>query len=839
MHAPNWSNRPQAAVINGSPQEATVLRRLSLSRKLALAVAIPLLLFVVSTAVTFAFVNRVKVNGPEYAKVVDAKDLVADILPPPNYLVETHLIAAQILRSTPEEFAEKKAKLESLRTEYDTRNKVWVEKLTDPQLRSAFLEESFTPARQYQAALFNDFLPAMERAYANGWTPDESGGGSFVLDNDYSAADEIFNDQLEPLYAQHKVAIDKTVVLARAAESKIQSDAADTVSMATILTIGVAALGFVLTALAGVFVTRAVRRPVLKLTAAANLAATESLPRIVAEAQTASADTVLSLPEVDVDSEDELGELAKAFTQMQNTAVSLATEQAKVRRNVSENLVNLARRNQALLGRSLALLTKLEQDERDPDKLDELFRVDHLTTRMRRNAESLLVLAGTETVRTWSEPVEIGDVVRAAVSAIESYDRVEIAGLESVKVRGTAVSDVAHLLAELMENATAFSAPTTTVSVIGKYRPDGYLIVVSDDGIGMTPEEIALANQRVSEFSAFDATPTKVLGLNVVGRLGGRHGIEVSLGESPTAGTSARVLLPMALLEVVEGAFSVSDAAASAPAAAESDHDLDDRGTLPTDLWGTDATVGAAEMPMVADAAASSNVRELRPSGLAKRVRGAQLPDTGPAHSDEPHEEVSPEAVMGSLASFQGGLERGRRAETELDAMPVESDAIDAFSAPADWSADGWSADAVETSETPGTPEAAEAAESAGSVETASMVDELDPTEDAAEAPAVSLSDWGTSHAIVTSADVEAALPTPTAPDLHTPSPSATTPAGLTRRVRGAQMPDTGPDRIDSAPFAAEPELVRSSLASLQQGVSEALRQSPAESPIESPVGGE
>ncbi len=256
--------------------------------------------------------------------MVDAKDLVADILPPPNYIVETHLIAAQILRSSAEDFPARKAKLEALRGEYDTRIAVWQQKVTNPGIQKAFLDQSFKAARQYHEVLFGAFLPAMEAAYANGWTPADTTGATFVLDSDFSTANQIYNERLEPLYATHKEAIDATVLLARADEAKVQADAATTVTNATRLTVLASILGGLIAALAGVAITRAVRRPVLKLTEAARTAATDSLPRVVAEAQNAPAGEELRLPPVDVDSEDELGELAKAFTSMQDAAVSLA-----------------------------------------------------------------------------------------------------------------------------------------------------------------------------------------------------------------------------------------------------------------------------------------------------------------------------------------------------------------------------------------------------------------------------------------------------------------------------------------------------------------------------------
>ncbi|MDQ1424100.1 MAG: hypothetical protein QOD72_1598, partial [Acidimicrobiaceae bacterium] len=250
-----------------------------------------------------------------------------------------------------------------------------------------------------------------------------------------------------------------------------------------------------------------------------------------------------------VDAQDEFADLARALNSMQDTSVRLATQQARMRRNVSEMFANLGRRNQGLLNRTISLISELEQSERDPKMLEDLFRIDHLTTRIRRNAESLLVLAGSDQNRMWSKPIEIGDVIRTALSAIESYDRVDFDQVQPVQLRGNVVNDVAHLFAELIENATNFSPPSTRVTIVGKLLHDGYVLSIIDQGLGMSPQELEDNQGRIDEVNSFDMAPSKVLGLNVVGRIAFRLGISVRLTESPSDGVTAKVRLPFSLID--------------------------------------------------------------------------------------------------------------------------------------------------------------------------------------------------------------------------------------------------------------------------------------------------
>lgn len=320
--------------------------------------------------------------------------------------------------------------------------------------------------------------------------------------------------------------------------------------------IGVLAGAIVAASLAAgaVFIARravgSLLNPIGQLTRQAEIAANVELPRVVAEVNNLASG--LAVPRVAPFPDftgTEFAAFSSALNAMQDTAINLAVSQAKLRRNMSESLVNLGRRNQGLLARTLSFITELEEHERDPETLDDLYRLDHLTTRMRRNAESLLVLAGSEPPRTWSEPVPVGDVLRAALSEIESYDRVDLGRLEAAFVKGTTVSDLAHLLSELIENSTNFSPPTSRVRVEGRGSSEGYEFYIIDNGIGMTYEEMDEANRLLAEPTTLEAAPSKVLGHYVVSQLAERHGVAVSLAPSgETGGVTARIVVPMALL---------------------------------------------------------------------------------------------------------------------------------------------------------------------------------------------------------------------------------------------------------------------------------------------------
>ncbi len=285
------------------------------------------------------------------------------------------------------------------------------------------------------------------------------------------------------------------------------------------------------------------------------------------------ADAPLEIRPIEVDSTDEIGEVARAFDQVHREAVRLAANEAALRGNVNAMFVNLSRRSQSLVERQIRLIDDLEQGEQDSERLANLFQLDHLATRMRRNSENLLVLAGHELSRRWSEPVALVDVLRAAVSEIEQYGRVTPNIQPGISVRGQAVSDVVHLLSELAENATTFSPAETPVNVSGHLlNSGGALLDITDQGVGMDAKEIAHANWRLDNPPVVDVAVSRRMGLFVVARLAARHGIRVRLRPAARGGLTALVWLPHDVItrEAIDSPLSVRRFQLSAAAATAS-----------------------------------------------------------------------------------------------------------------------------------------------------------------------------------------------------------------------------------------------------------------------------
>ncbi|MEW2157993.1 nitrate- and nitrite sensing domain-containing protein [Streptomyces sp. NPDC007189] len=258
-------------------------------------------------------------------------------------------------------------------------------------------------------------------------------------------------------------------------------------------------------------------------------------------------DVETEVPRLEYD-KNEIGEVGQALNTLQRAAVEAAVKQAELRAGVSEVFVNLARRSQVLLHKQLTLLDTMERRTEDTDELADLFRLDHLTTRMRRHAEGLVILSGAAPSRQWRRPVQLMDVVRAAVAEVEDYERVEVRRLPRVAVTGPAVADLTHLVAELLENATVFSPPHTAVQVLGERVANGFTLEIHDRGLGMTAEALLEANLRLAETPEFELSDTDRLGLFVVSRLAQRQNVRVSLQPSPYGGTTAVVFIPDALL---------------------------------------------------------------------------------------------------------------------------------------------------------------------------------------------------------------------------------------------------------------------------------------------------
>ncbi|MEU8110558.1 nitrate- and nitrite sensing domain-containing protein [Nonomuraea muscovyensis] len=327
-------------------------------------------------------------------------------------------------------------------------------------------------------------------------------------------------------------------------------------STALIVGIAIAVLLLVVLAVTTVM-ARSLVRPLRRLRGEALHIAGQRLPETVQRLRESDAAVQLDVEPIGVDSEDEIGEVARAFDEVHREAVRLAGEESRLRSNVNAMFVNLSRRSQTLVERQITLIDGLEQGEQDESRLANLFKLDHLATRMRRNSENLLVLAGQDPPRRWSQPVKLVDVARASLSEVENYERVVLQVPDGVSVAGQAVNDVIHLLAELVENALSFSPRETRVTVSGsRIDGGGVMLSVTDAGIGMTHEELAQANERLVDAPIVDVSVSRRMGLFVVARLAHRHGVRVQLRPHGGGGLTAMVLLPESLLGTPSPAYA-------------------------------------------------------------------------------------------------------------------------------------------------------------------------------------------------------------------------------------------------------------------------------------------
>ncbi|GGT60217.1 ATPase [Streptomyces atratus] len=391
---------------------------------------------------------------------------------------------------------------------------------------------------------------------------------------------------------------------------------------------------------------------------------------------------------------DEIGQVGEALGTVHRAALSAAVERAELADGISGVFVNLARRSQVLVHRQLNLLDSMERRADDPDELSDLFRLDHLTTRMRRHAESLIILSGAAPGRAWRMPVPLTNVVRAAVSEIEDYARVEVRQLPDAAVKGTAVADLTHLLAELIENAAQFSPPHTKVRISGEPVGNGYALEIEDRGLGMGNELLGEANRRIEQAEALDLFDSDRLGLFVVSRLSVRHHIKVQLRTSAYGGTTAVVLLPTALLQTALPAAEAPAAPENASVERQDDRDRPSFGPVPGSRAVRPRTTAfPAPVPVPAlesrtqPAAAVTSLRG-RPGGTDEHkgeVHSEEQPDDGTLprrvrqaslvpqlreepRPDEPHgdpndkgrpPERTPEQARDRMTAYRNGWVRG------------------------------------------------------------------------------------------------------------------------------------------------------------------------------------
>ncbi|MGS2619173.1 sensor histidine kinase [Micromonospora sp. LZ34] len=413
-----------------------------------------------------------------------------------------------------------------------------------------------------------------------------------------------------------------------------------------VLAAGLGLLAVIASIIVSITTARALVRQLERLREAAFRLANERLPGVVERlGHGEEVDVAKEAPPLEF-GDDEIGQVGKAFNAVQETAIRTAVEQAELRRNVREVFLSLARRTQALVHRQLTLLDAMERREQDAEELEDLFRVDHLATRMRRNAENLIVLSGSTPGRAWRRNVPMVDVVRGAVAEVEDYTRVNVLPLGPVSLTGRAVGDVIHLLAELIENGLSFSPPHTTVEVRGQMVANGFAIEIEDRGLGMSEEDLAAANHRIVDQSDLNLANAARLGLYVVSRLTERHGIRVQLKESAYGGTTAVVLIPADLV-TAEG------------------EDPSTSGGFPV---GAPVTAGTA----ATSAGAGAPAAEQPPAPVAAPVALAEPPAVA-----EP-EQVAPVAADGDGAASggDGGDGGGLPTRTRGRTLPVGEDPL-------------------------------------------------------------------------------------------------------------------------------------------------------------------
>jgi signal transduction histidine kinase len=386
---------------------------------------------------------------------------------------------------------------------------------------------------------------------------------------------------------------------------------ADSTFIRLFLAGGLGLVAVILSIFASIWIGRGLVRQLADLRSSALDLATRRLPDVMHRLRSGQdVDVSAEAPPLESGS-DEIGQVTAAFNAVQQTAVQAAVDEAKLRRGVSDVFRNLARRSQSLLHRQLALLDNMERRASEPEELEDLFRIDHLTTRMRRHSEGLIILSGETPGRGWRHPVRLIDVLRAAVAEVEDYTRIRVTTATQAALIGPAVADVIHLIAELAENATIFSPPNAPVRIHGDIVGRGFAVEIEDRGLGIAEEKLAQINHDLEHPPQFDLSGSEQLGLFVAGQLARRHEIKITLQPSPYGGITAIVLIPKTLI--------VDEAEAAAVAASE----------RAIRLTGRHAPLnhGAVEPPALAQLSASASADgQSSPAGELPARSAGELP---------------------------------------------------------------------------------------------------------------------------------------------------------------------------------------------------------------------
>ncbi|GLY71778.1 ATPase [Actinoallomurus iriomotensis] len=446
-------------------------------------------------------------------------------------------------------------------------------------------------------------------------------------------------------------------------------------------TAGFGLLAVVCSIVVSVLFGRSLARELTGLQRAALDLAGERLPEVIRRLRAGEkVDVEAEVPPVRVGRSREVTKVADALTTLQRTAVQAAIGEARLRQGINQVFLNLAWRSQSLLHRQLSMLDTMERQATDPDSLEGLFALDHLTTRMRRHAEGLVILSGAAPARGWHNPVAVRDILRAAIAEVEDYTRVVVEAAAPAALDGTVVADITHLLAELIENATAFSPPPTQVHVRGELAARGYAVEIEDRGIGMNDAELADANHRLAHPPEFDLADSDRLGLFIVGRLAERHGIDVRLTASPYGGARAVVMIPLDFI-AGDGGEDYEQAWYDEPsdgAAWPATPPWRPPGRAMPPLPAAAGTIGLATSDG-SDPDAPELPRRVRQANLVPQLRddtfapGPAVPgraDAGPGEAGPPPSNVDtgpttrpPEETRSMMTALQQGWQRGREEE--------------------------------------------------------------------------------------------------------------------------------------------------------------------------------
>ena len=487
-------------------------------------------------------------------------------------------------------------------------------------------------------------------------------------------------------YDQARESTDRTAGLISAELSATAAAAAQRASNLAGINSVILMLGLLVGIAIAVLVARSLIRSLRLLRSSALDVAERRLPQAV-ESMRAGETPDVAVEPVPIGTRDEVGQVARAFDAVHGQAVRLAAEQAALQANVSAMFINLSRRSQALVERQLQLIEALESNEQDADQLSNLFQLDHLATRMRRNSENLLVLAGTDVAKRNMAPVPVVDVLRAAVSEVEQYQRVVVQAPPAASLAGRAGSDVVHLLAELLDNATAFSPPESQVVMSTTRSPDGAIVIeISDRGVGMADDELADANTRLVSPSGVDVSASRRMGLFVVGRLAARHGIGVRLSSTaagPGSGLTASVSVPPSLIPTGVPADAPRPAGVPMPAGVPAQgRPAEARPTWPDANGARSTPLSALVTGADAPGNAPSAAREASPTGgqstlfpgkppvngntthgLPTRRPGSSLRPDGPPPTEAPPGGFFDDGGRGEGGHGEGGRGEGGRGE--------------------------------------------------------------------------------------------------------------------------------------------------------------------------------